>query len=181
MSSTIPSTKRIPCKYAAQGVCRFGNSCNFIHFARASPQTDLELTRPILSNHERRGIGHAVETRSSGEAKSSPICKFFLQGSCNRGGSCLYLHPSPPAQSQHVSPDTVSPDSFLHQQGEKSPRSRSDSRSTVPCKFVSRSGGCQNASCPYLHPSSSQEAENVGHQDFDGGEDEVTAALISMR
>lgn len=60
----------------------------------AKPTDSLPARRPsnarIDSSRESKPFSrhsHAIPT-------SLPICKFFLKGSCNRGASCSYLHPS---------------------------------------------------------------------------------------
>lgn len=184
VTSTIPQIFPRRSEFRAssmhRGLGRFGNSCTFIHQERTSSHNDLEPAGSIFSTNIGRNINPAAARQSSGGARSSRIRTFLVQGSCNRGGECLYLHPSPTNPSQQVSPGTVSPDSFLRQQYKNSPPVTSDSRTTVPCKCVSRPGGCQKKfSCPYLHPSIDQQAENTGHHDFDG-EDEVTTCFRFM-
>jgi hypothetical protein len=87
-----------------------------------------------------------ASTRRNEEAKSAQACRFFLQGTCNKGKDCRYSHPATtttlnlqPAKSDATSVDI------------ESPQSPSDSRATVSCWFLSKPGGCQNSSCPYLH------------------------------
>jgi len=53
-------------------------------------------------------------------------------------------------------------------QQDGSPRQApSDSRTQVPCKFLSRPGGCQKGSCPFLHTRDSREVEKSSNLDFE--------------
>ena len=122
-------TKIIPCKFFAQGFCRNGDSCNFIHKRNTSTQ-----------NH------------------FGPVASAFPA--------------IMPPQQVHL--DAISRDPYLGQQDESS-QAPSDSRARVPCKFLSRLGGCQNGSCPYLHAVDDHKVEKISRQYFEVNEDEASS------
>jgi len=97
-----------------------------------------------------------------------------MQGSCNKGDKCRYVHPSPTVPPQQVNPYAILLDTCLSQQHESSPQATPDSRARVTCKFLPSPGGCRNGSCPYLHTLDGQEVEKASNQDFEVIEDEVT-------
>jgi hypothetical protein len=85
-------------------------------------------------------------------------CKFFAQGSCRYEGSC----------------------NFIHEGNISSPQAPSDSRAKVPCKFVSRSGGCRNDSCPYLHAVESPKVDMSTNQGFEVNEEKVNNSSFHL-
>jgi hypothetical protein len=163
-----------PCKFFAQGLCRNGDSCNFIHERSTSTQNHFGPVVSAFPAIERLNINPAAATHLNGGTKSTRICTFFLQGSCNKGDRCSYVHPPAIVPPQQAHPDTISLDPYLGQQDESSPQAPSDSRARVPCKFLSRPGGCQNGSCPYLHTVEGHEVEKSSSQDFEVNEDEAS-------
>jgi hypothetical protein len=155
-------TKMTLCKFFAQGSCRNGDSCDFIH-------------EPVASAFPAIDINPAAATHLNGGAKSTRICTFFMQGSCNKSDKCWYAHPPAIVPPQQVHPDTISLDPHLGQQDESYPQAPSDSRARVPCMFLSRPGGCQNGSCPYLHAVDDHEVKKSISQGFELNEDEVSS------
>ncbi|KAF2176024.1 hypothetical protein K469DRAFT_682817 [Zopfia rhizophila CBS 207.26] len=116
---------------------------------------------------ESLNINPAAATHLNGGAKSTRICTFFMQGSCNKGDTCWYVPPPAIVPPQRVHPDATSLDPYLGQQDASSPQPPSDSRARVLCKFLSRPGGCQNGSCPYLNAVNGHEVGRGGSRDFE--------------
>ena len=168
-------TKATPCRFFAQGLCRNGDSCYFIHEPNVSPQSHFEHAVSAFPAVERPYINLAVANHLNGRAKSNTICRFFMQGSCNKSDKCLFIHPSAILPPQQALPDAISPGPRLGQLSENSPEAPSDSRARVPCKFLSRPSGCQNSSCPYLHAIDGHEVEESNSQDLETHEDEVSS------
>lgn len=164
-----------PCKFFAQGLCRNGDSCNFIHKRSTSAQNRLGPVASAFPAIERLNISPAAATHLNAGTKSTRICTFFLRGSCNKSDKCSYVHPPAIVPPQQVHPETIALDPYLGQQDESSPQAPPDSRARVPCKFLSRPGGCQNGFCPYLHAVEDHEVENSSSQHFEVNEDEVSS------
>lgn len=173
-------TKMTPCKFFAQGFCRNGDSCDFIHERNTCTQNHFEPVASAFPAIERLNINSAAATHLNGGAKSTRICTFFMQGSCDKSDKCWYVHPPAIVPPQQVHPDSISLDSYLSQQDESSPQAPSDSRARVPCKFLSRPGGCQIGSCPYLHAVDGHEVEKSSSQGFELSEDEASSYFSDL-
>lgn len=174
---TMAPTKMTPCKFFAQGFCRNGDYCDFTHEQNTSTQNYLGPVASSFPAIERLHINPGAATHLNREPKSTQICAFFIQGSCNRGDKCWYIHP-PPIVPIH--PDAISLRPPLSQQDESSPQAPSDSRASVPCKFLSRPGGCQKGSCPYLHAVDDNRVENSSSQDFEIDEDDASSYFYDL-
>jgi len=136
-------TKMIKCKFFAQGFCKYGDACNFLH--------GWQTHNTALSTTQRPRIRPSAPTLKSEDVRSSRICTLFMQGSCQKGNKCRDRHPQATAQSPQVDMNATSFDSCRGQEDNSTPPSQSDSRAQVPCRFFSLPGGCRNESCPYLH------------------------------
>lgn len=166
------------CKFFAQGFCRNGDSCDYIHELHASTQNHFGSVASAFPAIERLNINPAAATHLDGGAKTTRICRFFLQGLCNKGDKCWYVHPPAIVPPQQVHPNTISLDPYLGQD-ESSPQAPPDSRARIPCKFLSRPGGCQNGSCPYLH-AVGHEVEKSSSQEFEVNEDEASSYFSDL-
>lgn len=154
LSNCIVPTKMTLCKFFAQGFCRNGDSCSFIHESRAS--TGLHL----MPSTETPNLKPAAVSDCNGESKPAQNCRFFLQGKCSKGKECRYIHPPAILSPQQVCSNAI----FMG-----SPQLPTDSRASVPCRFLSSFGGCQNTSCPYLHV-----AEKSIREDLEANEEEAS-------
>lgn len=171
--------KMTPCKFFAQGFCRNGDSCNSIHERNIGTQNHFGPVAAAFPAIERLNINLAASTYLNGGAKSTQICTFFMQGSCNRGDKCWYVHPPAVVPPQQAS-DAISLHPYVSQQDKSSPQAPSDSRARVPCKFLSRPGGCQRGSCPYLHAVDGHEVGKSSSQDFEINEDEASSYFSNL-
>jgi hypothetical protein len=156
------------CKFFARGFCRNGDSCNFIHEPSTSTGPHLAPVTPVLPTNttEKLNLNPAAVTYRNGEAKPAQNCRFFLQGKCNKGKECRYIRLPAISSPQQVHPDAIIVDS---------PRLPIDSRATVPCRFLSNFGGCQNSSCPYLHVADEPNAEKSSSQDLEANGEEASS------
>jgi hypothetical protein len=159
------------CKFFAQGFCRSGDSCNFIHEPGTSTGQHLAPVAPVLLTTENLNLNPAAVTYRNEEAKPAQNCRFFLQGKCSKGKECRYIHLPATLSPQQVHPDAVFVDS---------PQLPPDSRATVPCRFLSRPGGCQNSSCPYLHVAGEPNAEKSSSQDLGANEEEASTRFLTF-
>jgi hypothetical protein len=167
----IAPTKMTLCKFFAQGVCRNGDFCSFIHEPGTSTGQHLAPIAPVLPTTEKLSLNPAAVTYRNEEANPAQNCRFFLQGRCNIGKECRYIHPPAIWSAQQVYPDAIFVDS---------PQFPTDSRATVPCKFLSRPGGCQNSACPYLHVADEPNAEKRSSQDLEANGVEVSSRLSNF-
>lgn len=154
------------CKFFAQGFCKNGDSCKFIHEPDTSTGQEFAPFAPILPTTEKISLDPATITHRDEEAKPAQNCWFFLQGKCNKGEWCRYAHPPAVLSPQQVPPESIYLDS---------PQSVSDSRATVPCRFLSRPGGCLNSSCPYLHVADEAIAVKSSNQDLEANGEEASS------
>ena len=165
---SIAPTKMTPCKFFAQGFCRNGDSCDFIHERNTCTQNHFEPVNPAAATH------------FNGRAKSTRICTFFMQGLCDKSDKCWYVHPPAIVPPQQVHPDAIYLDPHLGQQDESSPQAPSDSRARVLYKFLSLPGGCQNGSCLYLYAVDGHEVEKSSSQGFGLNEDEASSYFSDL-
>ncbi|TVY16571.1 ATP-dependent RNA helicase DEAH12-like protein [Lachnellula arida] len=156
-----------PCKFFTQGACRNGDSCIFTHERDTSDQRHFGPVAPGFPDVEKLAISSAKKNVLNKEIKPKLACRFFSQGACNKGSDCRYVHAAAPAVSppKQVHSDTDSANPSLGSQGESSLQKALDSRAEVPCTFMSRRGGCQKDSCPYLHAASEHGIEDQGLDD----------------
>lgn len=154
------------CKFFAQGFCRHGDSCTFIHEPDTSTGQHLAPVTPVLPTIEKLNLNPAAMTYLNEVAKPAQNCHFFLQGKCNKGKGCRYIHLPAILSPQQVHPDAICVDS---------PQLPRDSRATVPCRFLSRPGGCQSSSCPYLHVADELNAEKRSSQGLEANREEVSS------
>ncbi|KAH8701348.1 hypothetical protein GQ44DRAFT_693493 [Phaeosphaeriaceae sp. PMI808] len=151
------------CKFFAQGTCKRGGFCHFIHEKASSAQSDFG-TRDSASPDARTPlIDITTATRDDNRSEPLQVCRFFLQGLCYYGDRCKNQHAPNGVQ-------TISEEINLAQKNTISSRVLSDSRSDVPCRFFSRPEGCQKSSCPYLHARSVDEQHSSQDVELDEGE-----------
>lgn len=162
---SITLIKMAPCRFFARGVCRNGDSCNYIHELSSRTGRDLASDTPALPNTKLK-LNVTGDPHCNDEAKPAQNCRFFLQGKCNKGKDCRYDHLTAILTSQQVHLDAP----FV-----EFPQSPSDSRATVSCKFLSKSGGCQNNSCSYLYVADAHNAEKSSSQDLEANVEEASS------
>lgn len=153
------------CRFFAQGGCRNGDSCNYIHEPSSSTGRNLAPDAPVLPT-TKLNLNLTGDPYRNEEASTAQNCRFFLQGKCNKGKDYQYSHLPAILTTQQVHPDTLLVDF--------SPLP-SDSRATVPCMFLSRLGGCQNSSCLYLHVADAPYTEKSNSQDVEANVDEASS------
>ncbi len=161
-----------PCKFFAQGSCRNGFSCHFGHDRNLSSQNHSQPVHSAFPAIERLDITSGTANHLDAGAKTARICTFFMQGSCNKADKCRYLHPSAIAPSEQNHPDVISRNPYQDQR-RRSPQELSDSRASIPCRFLSRPGGCQNDPCPFLHDVNDHQINRRNSQDFGPNDDKV--------
>lgn len=165
-----------PCLYFARGTCRYGDSCRSHHETRAGLNPLSEPFTTTSPNASIPGPNGSIDTLSLEDNVLSQVCTYHLRGTCRRGLYCWYAHPATtvpteentPSADQFGGPETEIPN-ISHQS--------LDSPGTTPCKYSFQPGGCRRALCPYLHPISSQNGNDINGREVDGIEDEVDIAL----
>lgn len=178
------------CRYFAQGTCKYGDSCHFVH---EHSSTTLPRLEPLH-----------IENK----ATSTSICSFFIKGRCSKGDQCRFSHqtasqdafvkqPIPMAEPRpnilckflylpggcqnsscpfyhlgHSEPNQEAGPSKpkLSSQTSSSSAMPLDSRVQIPCRFMTHPNGCKNNSCPFLHDKQSSESKD--HEDTDNTKDE---------
>jgi hypothetical protein len=173
----MASSKSKPCIFFAQGICRNGMACAFSHEETSSTQSVPERCGSTSHEVRRSDIDSTPAPHDDGHAKPSQICRFFLQGSCSYGDMCRNQHPPSKLRSK-VQLGTAFEEVKLIQENMKSPSVAFDSRSNVPCKFLSRPEGSQNSTCPYLHVQSIEDGHRSRDVELD--EDEVSHRYFNV-
>jgi len=83
---TAARPSKTPCRFFAQGACRNGGTCSFSHdtgtFARQG-----EAIQPAED-------GVTYRPGSSEDTRALVPCRYYLAGSCLKGDSCPFAHPS---------------------------------------------------------------------------------------
>jgi CCCH-type zinc finger protein/zinc finger (C-x8-C-x5-C-x3-H type) protein/Nab2-type zinc finger RNA-binding protein len=146
---SMASQKLIPCRFFILGICKKGDSCDFNHERPINLQPQFGANSPALP--QRLKSNHSDPFPLHERTGSTPTCRFFLRGLCNKGDNCRYIHAQSVVSSQEVERLTKK-DDFHLPSSSPGPIS-SDFRGSLPCKFFSRHGGCRNVFCPYLHDS----------------------------
>lgn len=154
------------CRFFTRGLCRNGDSCNFIHEPGTNTGQQLAPVAPALLTTEKLDVNLTSIAYPNDEAKPAQNCRFFLQGNCNRGKGCRYIHLPAILSPQQAHLDALFVDS---------PQLPLDSRATIPCRFISRPGGCQNSSCPYMHVRQEPNVEKSSNQDLEPNEEDVSS------
>lgn len=173
----MASSKSIPCKFFAQGICRNGVSCAFLHEKVSSAQSSLKTCGPSSPDVPMPTIDSTAVSYDDEHAEGSQACRFFLRGCCRYGDRCRNLHTPTELRSQLQS-STAYKEVKLVEQNTNSSQVSFDSRSNVPCKFFSRPGGCQNNSCPFIHVQSVKDQQDS--QDVELEEDEVSHRYFGL-
>ena len=150
------STNGISCVFFAQGRCKEGGACRYLHLQpttctfgewRLKPSPVTALQQPLVP------------------AKSTKICTFFARGQCTKGEACRFSHPK--QQSAPINQASLA-GAFTGFSVEEP----TDTRSKVPCIHLAR-GFCRNGdTCPYLHASGDKVVSNNG-QTVDAQEEKV--------
>lgn len=107
-------------------------------------------------------------------------CRYFLKGFCRYGDDCKFTHGHHIGMRPHIRHNSLeregklkqerliwtlgsrtqvidsahvhsTPDRCLRSPSETPSQAPSDSRAMVPCKYLSRVGGCRKSMCPYSH------------------------------
>jgi len=155
------------CKFFGQGFCRNGDFCSFIHAPSTSTGEHLVPTAgAALLN-----LNSAAVNYGNREAKISQNCRFFSQGMCNKGKECRYIHHPTTTSSQYIHPVAVTLESA---------QLPTDTRSAVPCRFLSRPGGCQKTNCPYLHVVDEHNMENTSSQVLEKIYEEASSPISNL-
>ncbi len=166
MASKIP----IPCHYYAQGSCRNGGRCKFIH----DPAARLNGSLENLSLMPKRAvpINTAPNSRvtDAGATESTQICSFFLRGSCFYGEKCRNRHTDPGDLLTGLVSELDFTAADLFHEAPNASHAPFDSRSTISCQYQSRPGGCRNSSCKFLHTQSDKVEQ--GEKNTELGENE---------
>ena len=103
--------------------------------------------------------------------------RFFVQGFCRNEDSCDFIYERNTTSVPSIQPSSTIASTFLAIErlninsvavihpndtislGESSHQVLLDSRTRVPCKYLSHPGGCQKASCLYLYTTNSHEED----------------------
>ncbi|KAH8817362.1 hypothetical protein F5884DRAFT_830433 [Xylogone sp. PMI_703] len=157
-----------PCKYFAQGNCRFGDRYRDSHELNPTAQNSFVASTLAVSAIETPNIDPTTHPLNIGDRrKPTQNCTYFLKGLCNKGGTCRYAHPSglhslqPPLQS------TVHLDPTAAKHEEYSSQASPDSRAKIPCRYFFKNGGCTNDPCPYRHAEDGQQTEGTNDEGFE--------------
>ncbi|KAG9223942.1 hypothetical protein CCMSSC00406_0004442 [Pleurotus cornucopiae] len=84
----IPDTQTLLCKYFAQGLCKYGDNCQFRH-GGVQFFTNSSSSSPFVATTTR-----STENSDEGGWTRRPTvqCKFYAEGNCIRGDACSFLH-----------------------------------------------------------------------------------------
>jgi hypothetical protein len=137
-----------PCRFFAEGKCMKGEACTFSHEAESGNTTA------------------AVASSQTALATSAQPCTFFLKGRCTHGELCRFSHPQNVATAQLAFRAATD---FPQQKVMATPKPstvQQDTRSQVPCRFLTKSSGCQNAACPFLHDLGGPIKASAGHEEM---------------
>ena len=96
------------------------------------------------------------------------LCHFYARGLCKNGASCIFIH-SLDASTQdrtRLGIRDALPLGRLPDDAERTKQhpseATSDPRTSIPCRFATRAGGCLNSSCPFFHEEARSRDKNVG-------------------
>lgn len=161
----------VPCRFFAQGACKNGASCKFIHEKPSSTQSiSLEAWSLASLGAQLPIMESPTVAHNFGYAKCPQPCRFFSQGLCHYGDTCRNEHASTESRFK-LQQSTASEEIPASEEVMESSRVPSDSRSSIPCRFFSRPGGCHNDSCSYLHVEHAEDKRR--NEDVQMNEDEV--------
>jgi hypothetical protein len=169
----MASPKTELCIYFAKGICRNGDFCGFIHDTNTSGQDRSGPVPSALPPMARLNIAPGAAPHREVD-RSTQVCTFFMRGVCREGDKCGYAHPPTIPPPQSFPPDTTFREPCLASANDGSPRTPSDTRARVPCKFFLRPGGCRNDPCDFLHTRDGHEAEQRKPLEGDADADEVS-------
>lgn len=151
--------KMTSCRFFAYGSCKNGNSCRYIHEQSGSSQNPGAT---VLTSATNRPDVFPVAVSSG---RTGTICRYFAQGSCQKGEECGFAHLQATLSSQEVQPGPILLTSRqITQNYDQTP---SDFRAKVPCRFQLRPGGCERDHCPFSHAIddyAAEKCENAGYQ-----------------
>lgn len=147
-----PNALSQTCKDFAVGRCRRGSHCFFVH------QSDRNYNERRHSTRSSRELRQDDTFNSMRSGRSNEFCNNFLQGKCQRGASCKYLHNS------GIS-DIGSADKVFGERGNGRRNENSSSEGGIRCKFFA-AGNCRNGKfCRFSHHGQPQADDDERSRD----------------
>eukprot|EP00929_Paragymnodinium_shiwhaense_P108260 TRINITY_DN7458_c0_g2_i2.p1 TRINITY_DN7458_c0_g2~~TRINITY_DN7458_c0_g2_i2.p1 ORF type:complete len:829 (-),score=129.94 TRINITY_DN7458_c0_g2_i2:32-2518(-) len=127
-----------PCKFYLAGRCERGERCTFSHRAVSSRDAPPSREPPREYREERR------EQRQP----EMPMCKFYVEGRCNKGNNCPFSHRS---TSRRDDSRDRTERRASHSAPPPSSRSAAPPVSAVLCKFYAAGKCDRGANCQFSH------------------------------
>ncbi len=161
------SSARQPCRYFQQGHCNRGTACKFSHSPRKQGE-DPPRSRPVLAPHPSAGYVQVQIVSAQATATAPPACQYYLQGSCQFGDGCHYLHPRRNPRAPIITPSSPSGLRPLAPTFTPAIEKGFSSGSTGPgafgsCKFYAQGKCSKGGACPFPHLAPTVRKQSVGN------------------
>lgn len=170
LSSTLSASAPVfePCAFFIVGACTIGDICAFDHSLTIDDMEDMswDPSYPdVQDDYEDEEGWYDPATRPN------ELCKYYLQGSCEKGWECEFLHDEPPSQSTHPLHWETLSDSYAYGYGDEGEDGHLHDQQAPICKYFLQDKCIMGDKCIYRHEHPSPDELSTTRRDDEKSND----------